>query len=137
LSSKSVAGQIPSLTEKVHDATSQEVKGRLVCLKVDGVTKMSRQFIGINIQYVESTQLVIRTLALKMSGRRTALNLKSEILSTLDLYGIRLLNILTSTTDAGANMIKMSALLREAQEDDVDAKMNGSQSSNWTTTCRR
>jgi len=34
-------------------------------MKVDAVTRLDRSFLGINIQYIKGTKIVLRTLALK------------------------------------------------------------------------
>lgn len=41
-----------------------EVKDLLVSLKVDAVTRMDRSFLGINIQYIKESKIVLRTLGL-------------------------------------------------------------------------
>jgi len=120
VSSRTIADRIPSFAEKVRQDITEEIRGRLLCLKVDGVTKNTRHFVGINIQYIKEGRIIIRTLAVReLFSRHTGLNIRSEVLSTLDSFGISVLNLLTSTTDTGANMIKMAELLRKAQVEDT------------------
>ena len=116
-----MADRIPDFSNKVRNSIAEELRGRLVCLKVDGVTKSTRHFIGINVQYIKDAKIVVRTLGVReMFSRHTALNIKSEILSSLDSFQLSVRNLLSSTTDTGANMIKLAELLQLAQIEDFD-----------------
>lgn len=41
----------------------EEIKGKLICLKVDAATCMGRSFLDINTQFMEDDKLYVRTLA--------------------------------------------------------------------------
>ena len=50
-------------------------------LKFDTASRKARGFLGINVQYIEGNEIVIKTLAVReMSTRHTAKDLKECIL---------------------------------------------------------
>lgn len=75
---------------------------------------MGRSFLGVNMQYVENGQLVLRTLAVKeLFDRHTGAYLKTVITDILKSFGTSTNQIYTCTTDSGTNMIKAISLLNE------------------------
>ena len=68
-----MADRIPDFSNKVRSSIAEELRGRLVCLKVDGVTKSTGRFIGIHVQYIKDAKIVVRTLGVReMFSRHTA-----------------------------------------------------------------
>ncbi|XP_018574395.1 uncharacterized protein LOC108913338 [Anoplophora glabripennis] len=85
----------------------EEVKHRMVSLKVDGVTRIDRSFLGINIQYTKNGCIVLRTLALKeINNKHTGDNLKRIIMDVCNSFEISADQIYTITTDNGTNLLK-------------------------------
>lgn len=81
-----------------------------MCLKIDSASKYDRSILGINIQFLLGSKIVVRTLGMiEVTKRHTSENLKAEILGVLSDYNIDLSKILCITT---ANMIKAVALLK-------------------------
>ena len=86
----------PSNVKNIIQETSQHIKNKIISetnkkiisLKIDAVSRHFRSLIGINIQYIDSSNRVtIKTLAVKeMFGRQTAANLKCFILGVLNDY---------------------------------------------------
>lgn len=83
----------------------ESLKHKLICLKVDTATRMDREFLGINIQYLENKHIQVRTLdVLELNDRHTAEYLTEQILGVLEPYGISLRHLLCVTTDNASNM---------------------------------
>ena len=96
----------------------EEIKGKLISLKVDGATCLGRSFLGINIQFMKDGKIHIRTLGVvEFSERHSAEYLKNVITHTCSTYGITTKQIYTVTVDNAANMLKTVKILNE--EDDV------------------
>ena len=92
----------------VRDDIKCEMANKLICLKIDGVTRQFRSFIGINAQYIINEKIIVRTLALKeVFDRHTSDNLKDLVLNVLKEYNLTADNIYFITT--------MIRLLREEQ----------------------
>lgn len=56
----------------------------------------------------------------QITKRHTAANLKEEILKCLKEYNIEMSQIYSNTTDNGANVLKVSRLLQEMQQENID-----------------
>lgn len=53
---------LQSVAEKIRSIVSNEMKGRLISLKIDSASKHHRHILGVNAQYVLRDKVVIRTL---------------------------------------------------------------------------
>nr|XP_018908556.1 PREDICTED: uncharacterized protein LOC109038074 [Bemisia tabaci] len=90
---------------------------KVLSLKVDGVSRLNRCFLGVNVQYIDKGQVCIRTLGVpELTGRHTRENLRDVIIEVSEEYDINIKKVYTSTTDNGSNMMKVSDLLKEMQE---------------------
>lgn len=112
----------------IRKKIAQEVKGKLIHLMIDGCTRGNRQFLGIKIRYNTTKdgaiKELVRTLAIEEQlTRKTASNVKSEVLKILPKYEINLNQILTFTSDNGAELLLAAKLLethaRQSAEDDA------------------
>lgn len=85
----------------------EEIKGKLICLKVDAATCMGKSFLGINTQFMKDDKLHVCTLAVvELSRSHTTEYLRSIIREMCDLYGIITNRIYNVTVDKAANMLK-------------------------------
>lgn len=85
----------------------QDVRNRMISLKVDAATRIGRSFLGINIQFIKDGTIHLRTLAVReLKEKHTAIYLKSVILEVLGEFNISLNQVYTFTSDNGANMVK-------------------------------
>lgn len=99
------------------DFVSQEVAGRLICLKLDSATRKGRGVLGVNCQFVRDKKIVVRTLGLiEMKIKQTAENIKAELLKLLERFKIDLWQIYSITVDNGANFVKAAMLLKQQQQ---------------------
>ncbi|KAM8711571.1 hypothetical protein ACLKA7_012139 [Drosophila subpalustris] len=113
----SVVEKADLLTKKIR----KEVEGKVVSLKIDGLTHLARSFIGVNIQYINNGKIVLRTLATEeMFACHTGQHLKDVVLTILSRFGISSKQVYSCTTDNGRNMLKMVELLNQDCEDESD-----------------
>jgi len=132
VSSEAMRARIPDYADAVRKHISEELKDRLFCLKIDGMTKYSRSFLGINVQFIKNGEIQVRTLAVKeMFSRHTALNIKQEVVATLDKYNVPIVNILTVKSDSGANIIKVAELLGNDQVQEAETQLTLEEMEPW------
>jgi hypothetical protein len=106
----------------VRDSISQEIKHRMVSVKLDIASKNNRSMLGVNIQFYckARKRITIRSLGcLELMRSHTALYLKTTLLDLLGSFGIGIKNIYCFTTDNGANMICLGKLMRTHQNDQI------------------
>nr|XP_036678315.1 uncharacterized protein LOC118879545 [Drosophila suzukii] len=97
---QNVSDDVVAKSKKVVEKIKEETKGKMIALKIDGLTHLNRSFIGVNIQFITDGHLVLRTLATEeMFACHTAANLKDTILFVLNQF------------DNGRNMVKFVELL--------------------------
>lgn len=102
----------PSAQECKNDIIN-DVKNRMVSLKVDAATRIGRSFLGINVQFMKSGSINLRTLAVReLKESHTAAYIKTVILEVLSDFKIHLKQVYTFTTDNGANMVKCVDILK-------------------------
>lgn len=117
INSKNIHQYITKCSEKIKQTIIDEVKNKIVCLKMDSATKYDRSILGINLQYLVGPKIVIRTIAMiEVTKQHTAENLKIEVFNVLKEFNVNLSQILCITTDNGANMVKAVKLLKESLE---------------------
>ncbi|XP_067622182.1 uncharacterized protein [Eurosta solidaginis] len=116
------------VAENIKKDISSEVRNRLVSLKIDSATRLSRNIFGISVQFIKNNEINSRMLGmvnLKGVGSTTSRNLSIEILKTLSKYNILLNQVVSITSDNGTNMIKATKILShcisidDCNEDDV------------------
>lgn len=87
------------IRKKIHE----ELKNKLVCLKIDVASVKSRRFLGINLQFISEDKLQLRNLCvLELHERNTAAFLKDTVLMILSRYGIEAQQLYSITSDNGA-----------------------------------
>ena len=100
--------------EELRTVIKKEVQGKLISLKLDGVTNNNRSFLGVNLQLVNDGKIKLRTLAVKeITVRHTAENLKNMIIEILDKFDITIQQTYSSTTDNAKNIVKSISLLQD------------------------
>ncbi|XP_037932575.1 zinc finger BED domain-containing protein 4-like [Teleopsis dalmanni] len=101
------------------------MKHRLLSLKIDSGTRLSRNIFGISAQFISKNEIRSRILGMvELKGPNASASniLAKEILSTLTKYDIQIGQIVSITSDNGANMIKTTKLLSQycTNEDDIE-----------------
>lgn len=99
---------------KIKNNIKDNLRNRLLCLKIDCVTRLNRSIMGINVQYIDNAKIVICTLAMsEIKTTHTAEHLKDLLIQSLMKFNIEKSQIYTITTDNGSNMLKMVKLLQK------------------------
>lgn len=71
----------------IQDEITNEVQSKLISLKLDGVTRLNRAFLGINMQYIVDDCIKLRTLGLvELTESHTGKYLKYLDFSTIIIY---------------------------------------------------
>lgn len=118
-----VKQKLHEMAVKVRDKIKNEVSGRALSLLVDIVTKQKRSIFGVSIQFIKAGKVRVRSIGMiELEESHTGIYLANVICDRLKWYGIDLKQILTVTTDNGANVLKM---VRDMDEILQDATPNG------------
>lgn len=108
------------ISEMVHEyynfaskKLEDDLKGKLISVKMDSVTRLTRGFIGINIQFCQSGNFALRTLTVKeLKESHTAEYIRKVVKECLKKFSISLDQIYSVTTDNGANFLKAVQLFQ-------------------------
>lgn len=92
----------------VRDLIKKEVRGKALSLIVDIGTKNNRSIFGVSLQYIHNGKLRNRAICMKeLEESHTGEYLCKIVQDNLKLYDIDIEQIMTVTTDNGANVLKM------------------------------
>lgn len=109
---KSTKLKITELAYNIKQKIISEIRNKLISLKLDSATCMERRFLGINIQYIMNSKIIVRNLAvIEVYESQTGDYLKDCLLDVLIEFNILKEQIYSVTTDNGSNMIKITKLL--------------------------
>ena len=64
INQENIRKHVSIVARKIKDDLRNELKHRLVSLKIDCVTRLGRAIIGINLQFVRDGRIHLRTLAM-------------------------------------------------------------------------
>ncbi|KAK3925969.1 hypothetical protein KUF71_014218 [Frankliniella fusca] len=122
VSSRNAPEKIAEFAELVRQYMIKEAEGKMVSLKVDGASKDHRHFLGVNTQFCVKGKSVVRTLGIEeLHGESSAQKLKSHITIMLHRFKIEPKQVVSFTSDSGANYNLAGKLLAEhAQEQEVE-----------------
>lgn len=96
------------MAEKVREQIKAEVKGRVLSILVDIITKRHRSMLGVSIQYIYAFKLRTRSIGLiELEEGHTGLYLAKKIDEGLKRYEIDKRQIITITADNASNVQKM------------------------------
>lgn len=113
---------IESVATKIKNKIIMETKDKLLSIMVDIARKNDRSFLGINVQYTMNGAVELKLLGMiELKEAHTALYIKQVITCCLMLYGISIDQIVSITTDNGANMLAMINLFNADVNDNDDA----------------
>lgn len=112
-------------SEKCLNLTKQiknEMTGILFPICIDlGTSCDGRSILGINTQFLLNYKLVFRCLAMYVHRHsNTALRIAVLVWHSLEQYDLKLKNMLSVTSDNGANVLKCIKILRVFQTGSVD-----------------
>lgn len=61
---ESIKKKVAEEASNIRREISEEVKNNMVSIKIDAATHLDRLFLGINVQYIKSSKILLRTLGL-------------------------------------------------------------------------
>lgn len=103
---REIKEKIHSIASTVREKIRDELKGRVLSLMIDGVTRNHKSLLGISVQYVANGKIKTTPIAVtELVESHTAKYLSSVIQKQLECYGIDLRAILNVTSDNASNMI--------------------------------
>ena len=112
ITSRNIREQIRQRASLIRNKITQEVENRLVSMKFDSCTRLNRSILGINLQFIKNGKIKIRTIEMtEIRERHTFDNLKRIVKNTLNRFNLNTENVVSCTTDNGANMTKAVKLL--------------------------
>lgn len=99
-----------------------EMKGKMLCLKIDTATKHDRCIFGVNVSYFHNNVFTSRCLAMKNMKYEVVggLEMAKEIKSILNLYGTSVDTVYSVTTDNGSNVVLSVEILQIFQNHGLD-----------------
>lgn len=110
------------MAQSAREKIKREVCGRALSLMMDIGTKNHRSIFGISLQYITNGKLRIRSIGMiELTKSHTAIYLADVVQERLKLYGIDLRQILTMTTDNGANVLKMVKDIDEILQKEMES----------------
>lgn len=117
IDSRTIKPIIRSSAEKLRKMITEEVRNKLICLKLDTATRLGRDVLCVNVQFVERNVMKIRTLAMvELKQRHTADHLEKVVTEILTTYKIEVSQIYSCTTDNGSNMLATNKRFLKQQE---------------------
>lgn len=100
--------KVREVAKDIRNLIKSEVRGKIISVMIDSATRNGRSILGINIQYKFNGTLKVVTLAMcELKSSHTAEYLAGVLLQVFDEYGIELAQIISITTDNGANMLAL------------------------------
>lgn len=117
-----VKNQMKIIDEKIREQIMKETKNTLISVMIDIATRCNRAFLGINIQYMLKSRIVVRTLKLlRLTESHTGKSLSKAVIDTLKEFNISIKQIYSQTTDNGSNVLLSTKLLEELAEAEKNA----------------
>lgn len=122
-----VKKQIDYLAAEIIDRIKSEVNKKFVSIMVDGATRYKRSILGIYLQYMFDSRIVVRSIGMvNLTTKHTGENLANVIRERLATVGVKTSQVIAVTTDNGTNMKSMIDRLNDDEEEIDDTVEN-----NW------
>lgn len=117
---EAVKEQIPYLAMQIRNQIKFEVKNKFVSLMIDTASKFQRSILGVSLQYMLESTIVIRTIGMiNMTTSHTAEHIATEVLNCLSSFDIKTTQLISVTTDNASNMTAMIQRFNEMFGEDA------------------
>lgn len=104
---------------KIKAIITKQVQKKAISLMLDIASRYNRSVLGISIAYMYEGTIAVYTIGMHvLRFSSTATNIVGEIKECLTEYGITLKQIVSVTSDNGANMIRSTALLEQSYREE-------------------
>ncbi|KZS04144.1 Zinc finger BED domain-containing-like protein [Daphnia magna] len=121
ISPENIRDKVEGKAKEIRDQVKKDVKNRLVSIKMDCAARLDRALLGINLQFNKKGKIQLYTLAIiEVKKSHTAVNFKQNLLEVFGVFGIKLWQVYSITTDNGANMLKTCRILAQTESTDDD-----------------
>jgi bifunctional polynucleotide phosphatase/kinase len=133
ISPENIRDKVEGKAKEIRDQVKKDVKNRLVSIKMDCATRLDRALLGINLQFNQKGKIQLYTLAIiEVKKSHTAVNFEQILLDVFCVFGIKLWQVYSITTNNGANMLKACRILAqtestgddEEEETDIADRLN-------------
>ena len=125
VNAENIGKHVDDVALEMRQAIKKAVQNRLVCVKIDCAKRMSRSFLGINIQYAQNGKIELRNLSTsELTDRQTGATLKRMVCDVLKEFDIKLSQVYAVTTDNGANIALAVRLLAKQCDSNVAEEQN-------------
>lgn len=103
-----VKNELKSIAQEIRGKIASEVKNRPISLLVDIVTKREKSILGVSIQYTLNKSVKVRSIGMiPLEEAHTGKYLANLIIKRLKELDIDLKQVISITTDNGANVLRM------------------------------
>lgn len=117
-----VKQHIRYLSSEIINEIKKEVKGIFVSLMVDTATKYRRSILGISLQFLRGSSIVIRSIGMMhLTSSHSARYIADKIFDQLNFFDIKISQIISITTDNASNMKAMINRCNDAYNEDCDS----------------
>lgn len=122
---EAVKEQIPYLAMQIRNQIKLEVKKKFVSLMIDTASKFQRSILGVSLQYMLESTIVVRTIGMiNMTTSHTAEHIATEVLNCLNVFDIKTTQLISVTTDNASNMTAMIQRFNEMFGQDAATNEN-------------
>lgn len=117
-----VKEHLHATADKIRGKLKIEMKGSLISISADIVTKNHRSYLGIYAQHILNNEIVVRCIGMEeLHEAHTGFYLSEVIRKCLKEYDVDVSQIISVTTDNGRNMIKMIEQLNESDDSEKES----------------
>ena len=128
ISRESIRRYVIDAANKMRKSLINDMKGKLVLIKMDNATRQLRTFLGINVQHYNKNKgkSVVKMLACADTEKRhTNQQMCNLFTATMQQFGIAKENVQCLVIDNASNMRKMvEHLIKDDPEADPDTSQN-------------
>lgn len=94
--------------EEIKNKIREELKGKIVSIKIDTLTRSKRTALTLNVQFIDNGRVNVRSLtSFELDENVSSEILFGKIIHTLSTYGIELQQIHLILYDTGANIVNL------------------------------
>jgi len=124
IAAEDIRRDIITTAREERDRLFKKCRGRLLSLKLDGVSRMGRSFLGVNVQFIAKGRIERRTLCFKeLTESHTSDYLKTTVEEVLKSYHIELSQLYSATVDNGAeDSFALGELIDEVSTEEEEMK---------------
>lgn len=117
-----VRQHIDLLSSEIMSQIKNEARNKFVSLMVDGATKFRRSILGLSLQFMCDSKIIIRSIGMiNLTASHTAEHLAKVILERLSLFEIKPSQLIAITADNAPNMSAMIELINNEASDDINS----------------